>query len=168
MTTQEFLTTLESLPEQALIFDYGSGRIRPGYHVTEVMTAAFNSVDCGAVANSWQQTIIQLMGPKVTDTPQYMSSHKFLSIYERVTTSLSIEPETELRFEYGDAQLPAMHYHIAAITQAEDHIVVELTPPGVTCKASDRRLGAIACCDSASQAATKALWGDSVRSSCCA
>lgn len=167
MNTQTFLQTLESLPDSALVFDYGDGQIQPGYHVTEVMAASYSSMDCGGQANSWQETIIQLMGPMVTDRPEYMTVRKFLGIYSRVAAAVPIADAAALRFEYGDARLPAMHYHIARIDAQSEQVTVFLEAPGVTCKASDRKIAAAACCGSAAEATKKAVWGDSVGSSCC-
>jgi hypothetical protein len=167
MNTQTFLQTLESLPDSTLVFDYGHGQIKPGYHVTEVMAASYSSMDCGGQANSWQETIIQLMGPMVTDRPEYMTVKKFLSIYRRVAATVPIDSAAALRFEYGDARLPAMHYHIAQVEAQDERVTVYLEAPGVTCKASDRKIAATVCCPSAAEVTKKAVWGDSVGSSCC-
>jgi hypothetical protein len=138
MNTQEFLSKLETLPNQALIFDYGDGQVKPGYHVTEVMNVTYESMDCGGQANFWRETIVQLMGPGIKDKAEYMSTQKFLNIYKKVAASVPVRGESEIRFEYGDARHPAIHYHLGDIRQAADAITVYLTQPGVTCKASDR------------------------------
>jgi hypothetical protein len=90
MNTQEFLSRLESLPNQPLIFDYGDGTIKPGYHVTEVMNVTYESMDCGGQANFWRETIVQLMGPSIKDKSEYMTTQKFLSIYKKVAASVPI------------------------------------------------------------------------------
>jgi hypothetical protein len=167
MNTQTFLQTLESLPDSALVFDYGDGQIQPGYHVTEIMAASYSSMDCGGQANHWQETIIQLMGPTVQDKPDYMTVNKFLSIYRRVAASVPVNREATVRFEYGDARLPAIHYHVGEVASQDGRVTVHLQVPGVTCKASDRKIAAVACCAPAADVARKAVWGDSVRSSCC-
>jgi hypothetical protein len=161
MNTQEFLSTLESLPNQALIFDYGEAQVKPGYHVTEVMNVTYESMDCGGQANFWRETIVQLMGPNIQDKKEYMTTEKFLKIYKKVAASVPIRSEAEIRFEYGDSSHPAIHYHIGDIRQDDDAITVYLTQPGVTCKASDRKLDSISCCPPAKKVLTNVVWGES-------
>jgi hypothetical protein len=169
MNTQEFLSKLESLPNQALIFDYGGGQIKPGYHVTEVMNVTYESMDCGGQANAWRETVVQLMGPNIIDKKDYMTLEKFLNIYKKVVASVPVQDEAEMRFEYGDAHLPAIHYHIGDIRQDDDHVVVYLIQPGVTCKASGRKLDSVSCCPPVKQALNNVVWGESAstESRCC-
>lgn len=137
MDTQTFISALESLPNQPLVFDYGEGRrVAPGYHVTEVMNVSYETMDCGGKANFWRETVIQLQGPGAKDKPEFMSIEKFLSIYKRVVASVPVRPDSEVRLEYGDALSPAIRYHVGAMVESEGRMVVFLTPPGVTCKAN--------------------------------
>jgi hypothetical protein len=161
VNTQEFLSRLESLPNQALIFDYGDGQVKPGYHVTEIMNVTYESVDCGGQANFWRNTVVQLMGPNITDKPNYMTVEKFLSIYKKVTASVPVRAEAEMRFEYGDARHPALHYHVSDIRQEGEAVTVFLTRPGVTCKATDRKLEGVSCCPPMKQVFNNVVWGDS-------
>jgi hypothetical protein len=169
MNTQEFLSRLESLPNQPLIFDYGDGTIKPGYHVTEVMNVTYESMDCGGQANFWRETIVQLMGPSIKDKSEYMTTQKFLSIYKKVAASVPIRSEAEIRFEYGDVTHPALHYHVEDVRHGGDAITVYLTQPGVTCKASDRKLEGVSCCPPAKQVLTNVVCGDSASQTdgCC-
>jgi Family of unknown function (DUF6428) len=170
MNTQEFLSTLESLPNQSLVFDYGDGTIKPGYHVTEVMNVSYESMDCGGQANAWRETVIQLMGPNIQDKSEYMTVEKFLNIYNKVAASVPIRSESEMRFEYGDANLPAIHYHIGDIRQKGDAVVIHLIQPGVTCKASDRKLDGVSCCPPVKAVLNNVVWGESASSTesrCC-
>jgi hypothetical protein len=169
MNTQEFLTTLESLPNQSLIFDYGDGQIKPGYHVTEVMNVTYESMDCGGQANFWRETIVQLMGPNITDKAEYMTVEKFLSIYKKVAASVPVRAESEMRFEYGDSSHPAIHYHISDIRQTSEAITIFLIQPGVTCKATDRKLESVSCCPPVKQVLNNVVWGDSASQTdgCC-
>jgi hypothetical protein len=162
MNTQEFLSTLESLPNQALIFDYGDSQVKPGYHVTEVMNVTYESMDCGGQANFWRETIVQLMGPGIKDKAEYMTVEKFLNIYRKVAASVPVLSEAEMRFEYGDSSHPALHYHIGDVQQNGDAVVVYLTQPGVTCKASDRKLDGVSCCPPVKQALNNVVWGESL------
>jgi hypothetical protein len=148
MNTQDFLSRLESLPNQSLIFDYGDGQIKPGYHVTEVMNVTYESMDCGGQANFWRETIVQLMGPGIKDNTEYMTTEKFLGIYRKVVASVPVRDEAEIRFEYGDSLHPAIHYHVSDIRQSRDAITIYLTRPGVTCKGADRKSESGGCCSS--------------------
>ena len=146
MNTQAFLETLKAHQGKALIFEYAEGKqVLPGYHVTEVMNVTYESMDCGGQANFWRETVVQLMGPGSKDQPEFMSTDKFLSIYGRVVKSVPIRPDTEVRLEYGDAQMPAVHYHVGNIQFQDGAVVVQMTPPGVTCKGANRQQAA-GCC----------------------
>ncbi|MGK0619967.1 DUF6428 family protein [Meiothermus cerbereus] len=143
MTTQELLETLASHQDKSLVFEASGQRIAPGYHVTEVMNVTYESMDCGGQANFWRETVVQLMGPGPGDKPEFMTVQKFLSIYNRVAASVPVRGEAQIRFEYGDALRPAVHYHVAQMSLEGQHLLVRLVPPGVTCKARDRATG---CC----------------------
>ncbi len=143
MTTQELLDTLALHPDKPLVFEASGQRVSPGYHVTEVMNVTYESMDCGGQANFWRETVVQLMGPGAGDKPEFMTVQKFLSIYRRVAASLPVRGEAEIRFEYGDAARPAVHYHVGQVALEGAHLLVHLLPPGVTCKARDRATG---CC----------------------
>ena len=139
MNTQTFLDELREMkPDSSLIFNYGDKTVSPGYHVTEIMNTLYESVDCGGQANTWRETVVQLQGPRADDAPAFMTVGKFLSIYGRVTQSLTIQEEAELRLEYGDLATPALRYHVTALEAQGDAVTVSLTPPGVTCKARGR------------------------------
>ncbi|CAN5742330.1 DUF6428 family protein [soil metagenome] len=143
MDTQAFLNELQTLdPASSLRFQYGDQTVRPGYHVTEIMNVLHESVDCGGQANTWRETVVQLQGQRADDraddAPAFMTVGKFLGIYERVTQSLAVQAEAELRLEYGDPASPALRYHVTAVEADDAAVTVSLTPPGVTCKARDR------------------------------
>ena len=138
MDTQTFLSSLKQRPDKPLVFDYGQEQVKPGYHVTEVMNVTFETVDCGGQTNFWRETIIQLQGPGRHDRAELMDASKFLAIYDRVSAAISVHTEAEVRIEYGDAETPALHYHVDSVCETEGKLVVSLTPPGVTCKAKDR------------------------------
>lgn len=137
MNTQTFLETLQAHPDKALVFEYAPGRkVQPGYHVTEIMNLTYESMDCGGKANFWRETVVQLMDPSGQDAPEFMSVKKFLSIYRRVADSVPVRGDAEVRFEYGNLDQPAVHYHVGHIEAVGQALVVRLSPPGVTCKAT--------------------------------
>jgi len=139
MDTQTFLENLGQHSRKHLVFEYGGKTVAPGYHVTEIMNVTYETMDCGGQANFWRETVIQLQGPGSKDRPEFMSTDKFLSIYHRVAASVPVRPDSEIRLEYGDTQTPAIQYHVDSLETNGDSVVVRLSPPGVTCKAADRR-----------------------------
>ncbi len=162
MNTQDFLEQLQPQTGKPLTFEYGPERLVPaGYHVTEIINANFESMDCGGQANTWRQTIIQLMGPNRLDKSEFMSVEKFLKIYNQVSSSLPVRPESEVRIEYGNSQQPAIHYHIENLEISENAVRVRLSPPGVTCKASDRKIEGAACCGPVASTVSNVVWADS-------
>ena len=139
MITQMFLDTLSQYPEKALVFELSERKhVQPGYHVTEVMSLTYDTVDCGGVVNHWRETVVQLKEPGAKDVPTFMTAGKFLGIYARVAPKVPIQQDAALRVEYGDAEQPAVHYHIDSIQLQDEQLHVVLTAPGVTCKANDR------------------------------
>jgi Family of unknown function (DUF6428) len=141
ISTGRFLSTLRSARlDQRLIFQLNqSPLVAPGYHVTEVKAISYDTMDCGGVADSWQETVIQLWNPGDEAVPEHMTVQKFLAIYQRVAKHVPISNDAELRFEYGDVGQPAFSYHIQSIEPSGELILVHLKAPVVSCKARDRK-----------------------------
>lgn len=142
MNTQAFLSGLKKSQDKPLIFDYGQGRVNPGYHVTEIKAANVQTMDCGGQGNTWSETVLQLWSPQ-NGKEDYMSVGKFLSIYERVASQIPVVSNAELRVEYGDVGTPAISYLVRDIERGEDAVVVRLEPPTVACKGANRAVGDI-------------------------
>ena len=116
----------------------GEVLVGPGYHVTEVKAVSIEAMDCGGRAASWRETVIQLMDGSAEEAMAgFMTSGKFLSIYDQVTRRIPVRPEAEVRFEYGNAVTPAMQYHVTGMDVRPERTVVHLRTPGVQCKAGD-------------------------------
>ena len=147
MKTQEFIGQLRDAGSKRLVFANQDGTtIHGGYHLTELKSASFDTVDCGGQKNRWNETIVQLWVPQGNDSDEFMSADKFLSIYDRVSGMIALDPEAEIRFEYGDENFPPSNYHVDKVREVTDTIRVELRPPQATCKARDRREAGAACC----------------------
>ena len=142
MTTNEFIAALRKAPDHQLIFANEAGdAIHAGYHLTEIKAAHFDTVDCGGQTNRWNETIVQLWVPAHADVEEdYMTSRKFLSIFDRVTKMILLDFEAEVRVEYGDRNFFPSLYHVAAVQSGNGATHVSLRPPQTTCKARDRRL----------------------------
>jgi hypothetical protein len=144
MKTKDFLALLRRSPHKSVIFVNDNGlTVRPGYHLTELKAATYDAIDCGAQKNRWNETIVQLWVPEEEASDELMTAGKFLSIYDKVSGMISIDPEAEMRFEYGDESFFPSNYHVATVKQDDATIRVELQPPQTTCKARDRRLAGV-------------------------
>ena len=112
--------------------------VGPGYHVTEVKAVSIEAMDCGGKAATWRETVIQLMDGTADDAAGgFMSNRKFLAIYDRVTSKIPVRDEAQVRFEYGNAIMPAVQYHVTGMEAQLERIVVQLRTPGVQCKADE-------------------------------
>jgi len=147
MKTNDFIAALRASPESKLVFVDLDGRaVHRGYHLTELKAASLQTVDCGGQTNQWQETIVQLWVPSDPDS-DYMTAGKFLKIFDKVSGMVPLNPDTEIRIEYGDENFFPSTYHVQSVTRDQDVTRVLLTPPATTCKARDRRAAAgEACC----------------------
>jgi Family of unknown function (DUF6428) len=147
MRTQDFITRLRKAPAKALVFINSDGTtIHGGYHRTELKAASFDTVDCGAQKNQWNETIVQLWVPEEQENGEFMTAAKFLSIYDKVARLISLDVTAEIRFEYGDENFPPSDYHVEKISENEAELRVQLRLPQATCKARDRRESSAGCC----------------------
>src|SRR5204863_3615409 len=63
---------------EALVFsDSDDATIHGGYHLTELKAASFDTVDCGAQKNQWNETIVQLWVPEDEENGEFMTAQKF-------------------------------------------------------------------------------------------
>ena len=138
-TTLALHTALSGQAQRPLEFWLnGELLVGPGYHVTEVKAVTIEAMDCGGKANAWRETVIQLMDGNAEEAKAgFMTNRKFLAIYDRVTKKIPVRDEAEVRFEYGNAQSPALQYHVGQIEAHPERVIVHLQTPGVQCKAGD-------------------------------
>ena len=150
MKTNEFISALRAAPTNQLVFvDLEGHTVQSGYHLTELKTASFETVDCGGQTNRWQETIVQLWVPTDAET-DYMTAGKFLKIFDKVRGMIPLNLKTEIRVGYGDQNFFPSVYHVRSVTREPGVTRVLLAPPGTTCKARDRRIAALSeedsCC----------------------
>lgn len=147
-TTQAFLTQLRDASPRLLEFRlHGDPLVPAGYHVTEVKAVTIESMDCGGKANAWRETVIQLMDGTAEEARQgFMTTQKFLGIYDRVAAHIPVHADAEVRFEYGNVTQPAMQYHLSGVEVQPERVLVNLRQPGVTCKASGASSSQGQCC----------------------
>ena len=141
ITIKEFLDTLRAVQsDQTIVFQLHKERlVAAGYHVTEVKAVNYSAMDCGGVADRWDETLIQLWNPSDEPERDDMKVAKFLAIYDRVAEHVPVSDDSELRFEYGDGHRPAIAYHVERLESRGPLILVELRAPAVTCKARDHK-----------------------------
>jgi hypothetical protein len=151
---KDFIAQLQSHVGKQLVFERDGRRIQPGYHVTEIKAASFRSLDCGARTQHWEETIVQLWD--VADRPEqgHMSVSRFMGIWRKVDRDVRLNGDTEIKFEWGDAVAPAIHYVLAGLRTEGGDVVVSLEPVRATCKPRDEwwlaqnGKAAAACCGS--------------------
>ena len=147
MTTKDFISRLSRSQDKPLVFVNVDGdTIHPGYHLTEIKAAKFDTVDCGAEKNQWNETIMQLWVPEGERSEDFMTAGKFLRIYEKVSQRIDVDPAAEVRFEYGDENFFPSNYHAESVAEENGRLRVELRPPQTTCKARERRAAGAGCC----------------------
>jgi hypothetical protein len=141
ITIKEFLDTLRAVQsDQTIVFQLHKERlVAAGYHITEVKAVNYSTMDCGGVADRWDETLIQLWNPSDEPKRDDMKVGKFLAIYDRVAEHVPVSDDSELLFEYGDGHRPAVAYHVERVELKGPLILVELRAPAVTCKARDRK-----------------------------
>ena len=147
MTTRDFISRLREAAAKQLVFTNSDGAmVHGGYHLTELKAASFDTVDCGAQKNQWNETIVQLWVPEEEENGEFMTAAKFLAIYDKVARLIPLDATAEIRFEYGDENFPPSNYHVENISESRTELRVQLRLPQATCKARDRREAGAACC----------------------
>lgn len=143
-----FLNTVRRTPALPLEFRLNGQNLVPaGYHVTEVKAVTIESMDCGGQANAWKETVVQLMDGTPDEAREgFMTTQKFLSIYDRVAARIPVSAEADIRFEYGNVSSPALQYQLVQVDVQAERVVVELQVPGVMCKATGASSNAGQCC----------------------
>ena len=147
MKTREFIGKLRAAQGKRLIFANSDGdAVHPGYHLTEIKAALFDTVDCGGQVNRWPETIFQLWVPENAGDED-MKADKFVRIYEKVRASIPLDEKAEVRIEYGDQNFFPSLYRVDSISAGKGMLRVLLRPPGTTCKARDRAVDSnVECC----------------------
>src|SRR3954467_10527191 len=87
---ESLLATLEGHGEKALVIEYAGQNVRPGYHVTEIKSGSFSTLDCGGSPDSWQETILQIEDLPAENGETHMKVGKFLSILGQVVGKLNL------------------------------------------------------------------------------
>lgn len=139
MKTREFFQLLESQKDKALLFEYAPNQlVGANYHITEVKHVTVDSVDCGARADAWKETVIQLWeSPSELGKTEFMSTYKALGILNKVGRMKSYELEAEVKIEYGNALFHATQLFVNDFEIRGDQLLLKLAVTPVDCKAKD-------------------------------
>lgn len=150
ISAQSLLETLARHKDKKLVFAYDGRDVRPSYHVTEVKTGSFRALDCGANAERWNETFIQLWDIE-EENRGHMPVSKFLAIIGKVGEAVGFDADAKLTFEVSDGVKPMQIYR-AERMDIGDEVRVTLSPRPSSCKPRDRWLAeqtASACCGTA-------------------
>jgi hypothetical protein len=139
MKTQGFLTLLQEHSNKSLLFEYAPNiLVGAHYHITEVKNISIEAVDCGGNSESWKETVIQLWeSPTEIGKTTYMSAYKALGILSKVNSIKAIAPNTEVKFEYGNATFHTTHLHVNDFEIRGTNLFIKLGTTMTDCKAKD-------------------------------
>lgn len=127
-------------PGKALVFHYGGRDTLAGYHVTEVKTAQFAALDCGANPEAWIETMIQLWDVPEEPARARLSVDTFLAIMRKVAAQVPLHDEARLTFEVSDGVRPIELYRIENVVADGGVLRIALAPRAASCKPRDRWL----------------------------
>jgi hypothetical protein len=139
MTTQEFIETLRQNAGKELGFVFPNGSPLPaGYHFTEVKNIRVESVDCGATADQWTETVIQLWLPASATEGHAMSTTKALDILKKVDSLRPMDKQAPCRFEAENESGVTVVYDVSRAEANANSLSVALTTQRTQCKAQKR------------------------------
>lgn len=139
MKTIELLEILEANPDKRLLFEYRPGLfVNKNYHITEVKNSRIESVDCGARADSWNETIIQLWeSPQENEDRDYMSIYKAMAILNKVDKMRPMDREAVVKFEYSNADFHTSQLDVSGYTVRDGKLIFILHSLPTDCKAKE-------------------------------
>lgn len=139
MKTIELYEVLKRNGEKPLLFEYATGVLAgSNYHLTEVKNIIVESVDCGAVAHNWKETVLQLWeNPLEIGKPDYMTCGKAISIIDKVNGIRPIELDTEVKIEYGNKIFHTTQLNVRRVLETDRYVLVKLATEKTQCKAPE-------------------------------
>ncbi len=116
-----------------------------GYHITEVKNVHVNSIDCGGMADQWNETQIQLWVP-TQESDRQIDTDKALGILEKVNAIQPTNPEADCFFEAENESGAAAMYTPSGIETKLGELIIRLKNRKTQCKAIDRAETGQNCC----------------------
>ena len=132
------LAALDGQEQKTLAIAYGDRMAQAGYHITEVKAGSFVTLDCGANADAWQETILQVEDIAGEEGRQQMTVRKFRGILDQVDRKVRLNGDARLTFEIGRPDEPMRVFDVAAVLVDGDTARLELGPRAAICKPRHR------------------------------
>lgn len=151
------LAALDGQEQKTLAIAYGDRMAQAGYHITEVKAGSFVTLDCGANADAWQETILQVEDIPASDSGRQMTVGKFRGIIAQVDKKVRLNGDARLTFEIGPPGTPMQVFDVAGVNVSGDAAVLQLAARPAICKPRHR---------AAQAAADGACCGPSAKSCC--
>ncbi len=148
-TLSDLNAQLEERPASRLTFVADDLHIDGSYHVTEIKSGTFVSLDCGGNPDTWEETILQVEMSADPASQNTMTTAKLAGILEKVASKVGIAPDSRLTIEAGTAGQPMRVYDVGDIRDSGEGIVVGLYARSALCKPRHREImqdSAKACC----------------------
>ncbi|MDX1462386.1 MAG: DUF6428 family protein [Marinirhabdus sp.] len=139
MLVQELFEVLKNNSNKSLVFEYAPNRlVGYNYHITEVKHVKIDSVDCGAQADAWNETIVQLWeSPSEKDKTEFMSAYKALGILNKVGRMKAYDPLSEVKFEYSNADFHTAQLYVNEVVNQDHRLLIQLSVKKTDCKAKE-------------------------------
>lgn len=139
MNTKEFMSALEQYKNCELLFEYAPGQlVGANYHITEVKHVVIDAVDCGARADAWNETVIQLWeSPEELGKTEFMSCYKAQGILNKVGRMRAYDMNAVVRIEYGNSLFHTAQLFINSFEVRNNQIVFKLVVSPTDCKAKE-------------------------------
>lgn len=137
MKTQKLFSILEANKDKALLFEYAPNKfVGANYHITEVKHITIDAIDCGARADSWNETVIQLWeSPLEKQKTEHMSVIKALGILKKVGRMKPYDKEAEVKFEYSNTTFHTAQLFVNDFETQNNHLILKLAVEKTDCKA---------------------------------
>ncbi len=146
------LAALEPHGSKALIIEYGGRVIRPGYHVTEVKAASFETLDCGGNPDQWRETILQVEDSGPDGETAFMSASKFRNILAQIGSKIALDPGARVTLEVGPPGEAMQVFDVSALMASGAGVILKLAGRSAICKPRHREASsnsAEGCCSQA-------------------
>ena len=139
MNTLELFELLKGHSDKSLLFEYRPGEfVNANYHITEVKHIKIDAVDCGARADAWNETIIQLWeSPAEIGKTEYMTVYKALGILNKVGKMKAYDLSAEVKFEYSNDNFHTAQLFVNDFEIKNNQLILKLAIEKTDCKAKD-------------------------------
>lgn len=139
MKTAEFLDLLNNHKNKELLFEYKPGLfVGANYHITEIKNIIIDAVDCGANADYWKETVVQLWeSPTEKDKTKFMTGFKALGILNKVDSIKPMVKDAEVKFEYSNDSFHTAQLFVDDVIWNDSKLVFRLAVEKTDCKAKD-------------------------------